>query len=172
MTATHSTYDMLRCKLALFVLMFLVALSTSGCRKKSASPAVLPAILTAWQQGDKDAAIQRFVDADWSQRPLFDPASSMSGSEKQFEALSTSEQEAKVKDFMPRLAELRDLGKAVIQAGNDAAEKKDLAKAKKYIMAAQRFGEALNHSDHLNIIQLVGKAVKKVADDALAKLGS
>ena len=71
---------------------------------------------------------------------------------------------------MPQLSDLRELGKAVIKAGNDAAEKKDMAAARKHIIAVQQYGEALNNADHMEIVNLVGKAVKKTADTALAGL--
>ena len=152
------------------VLMTAFAMLATGCTKKGDSTGVLQPILTAWQQGDQATAVQRFVEADWTRRPLFASDSPLNFTEKQFAALSPSEQEVKAKQFMARVPELRELGMAVLNAGNDAAEKKDMVKARTYIVAVQHYGEALNHADHPAIVQLVGKALKKMSDTALGKL--
>ena len=110
----------------------LIAIALSGCSKKSAPTTVLQSVLTTWQQGDQASAISRFMAADWSQRPLFTPGSSLSLSEAQFNALPAAEQEAKMKELLPQLSAIRELAKAVVQAGRDAAGKGDSAQARKY----------------------------------------
>jgi hypothetical protein len=153
-----------------------------GCGKKSneattpsaaggtATPAAEP-ILTAWQQGNQSAAVSSFVEADWSKRPLFTPGSTLSLSEGQFLALSMSEREEKSKEMLPQLSELKSLANAVVQAGHEAAARNDAALARKHFTALQQFGAAIDTEESMQIVRLVGRAVKKLGDDALAKLG-
>src|ERR1700752_4340088 len=144
---------MTRHRITSAVVISLLVLAAQGCGKKSA-PATNPTlepILTTWRQGDKSAAISRFVDTDWTARPLFAPGSAIAMSEPQFEALSKADQEAKSKEFMPVLPELRALGVAVLDAGKAAATKGDPAAARKHFTAVQRCGEALSDANHLTI---------------------
>jgi predicted small lipoprotein YifL len=161
-----------------------LAVTLAGCGKKPQAPGTTPPpatntastpvvepVLTAWQQGDQAGAISRFLDTDWSTRPLFTPGSTMSLSEEQFVALPTSDREAKSKEMLPHLSELKNLGKAVAQAGRDAAAKKDAVLARKYFTALQQFGEAIDTPDCMLILRLVGRAMKKLGDEEMGKLG-
>src|ERR1035441_2937394 len=90
----------------------------AGCGKKSPSSSTTPppaeaeaassspvaqAALTAWQQGDKAAAVSSFLAADWSARPLFAADSPLSLSESQFKALSDADRQAKSREMMTQL---------------------------------------------------------------------
>ena len=130
--------------------------------------------MTAWQQGDPSAAVSRFRNADWSARPLFTPDSALSLTEdqfrNQFSSLTPSEMEAKRQEMMAPLDTLKQVGAAATQAGLDAAAKNDLVAARKYFTALLTCGEALDTSDSLAIVKLVGQGMKKRADAELAKL--
>jgi hypothetical protein len=154
--------------------MVLLAIATAGCGKsnnqdRSAKPppnALQPAaeaILKAWEQGDSPAAIRQFIEADWSAKPFFAPGSAMNLSEDQFKQLPAVEREAKSADVQAQLAELKKLAGAVVQAGRDAAAKKDLDGARKHFAAVQQCGQALASPDSMLIVQLVGKALQKMA---------
>jgi hypothetical protein len=136
----------------------------------SATPA-LQSVLTTWQAGDKSAAVSRFVETDWSARPLFTPGSTLSLSEDQFKSLPLADIEVKSKEITPQLRALKELAEAVTQAGRDAAAKKDFARARKHFMSLKQCGEAIESSDCLLIVKLVGKAWRKKADADLAGLG-
>jgi hypothetical protein len=77
--------------------------------------------LAAWQHGDKTDAVNKFVSADWTARPLFDSNSVLSLTEKQFAQqiapLTAAQQKAKTDEMMARLNLLRQLAAAVAQAG-------------------------------------------------------
>ena len=79
----------------------------AGCGKKidSASSSATPSpashpVLTAWQQGDKAAAVTNFMATDWNAHPLFASGSILSLREDQLKALSAAE-------IAARLGELR-----------------------------------------------------------------
>jgi hypothetical protein len=127
--------------------------------------------MTAWQQGDKATAISCFVETDWSSGPLFAPNSTLSLSEDQFKALSNADRQAQSGEMMSQLNSLKKLAAAVAQAGRDAASKGDTAQARKYFNSLKQCGTALDNADRLRVVQLVGQALKKMADAELAKVG-
>jgi hypothetical protein len=49
----------------------------------SATTSVMQSVLMVWRQGDESASVKRFVETDWSARPLFAPGSTWSLSEDQ-----------------------------------------------------------------------------------------
>ena len=152
-----------------------------GCGKSSASkpeaspPATAPTpvaetILAAWEQGDSAGAIHQFLEADWSARPLFAPGSAMNLSEAQFKALPVAEREAKSAETQARLGALKKLAGAVAQAGLETAARQDTPLARKHFAAVEHLGGALDAPDSMLIVQLVGRALKKMAVAETAKL--
>ncbi|HEX5399293.1 MAG TPA: sigma-70 family RNA polymerase sigma factor [Verrucomicrobiae bacterium] len=136
----------------------------------SKSPVAEP-LLAAWQNGDKIGAIGKFVGADWTTRPLFATNSVLSLSEKEFAVLTDAERQAALNEFNGRLAALKQVAAAVAQAGRDMAANGDNAQARKYFTALNQCGTALDSAECLQIVQLVGKAFKKMSDTELSKLG-
>jgi hypothetical protein len=135
----------------------------------SAAP-VAQSAMSAWQQGDKSTAVSSFLAADWSARPLFNSDSTLSLTEAQFKSLSDAGRQAKSGEMMTQLDSLKQLAAAVAQAGRDAAAKGDTAQARKYFTSLKQCGAALSSPDCLSIVQLVGKALDKMADTELAKI--
>ena len=110
--------------------------------------------MTAWQQGDKTAAVTSFVETDWSARPLFASDSVLSLSEDQFKALSNWQ--SKKTEMTPQVESLKQLAAAVAQAGRDAAAKGDAAQARKHFAALKECGAALDNPDSLALVRVVG----------------
>ena len=156
-----------------------LALLFTGCGKQagaltaSTSPATAVAqpAMTAWEQGDKSAAVASFAETDWSKGPLFPPSSPLSLSESQFTKLSNAERQSKSAEMMPQVDSLKRLAAAVAQAGRDAAAKGETAQARKYFTALKQCGAALDSPDRLRLVQLVGQGLKKTAEAELTKLG-
>ena len=136
----------------------------------SSSPVSQPA-LTAWQQGDKAAAVSSFLAADWSARPLFAADSPLNLSESQFMALSVAEREAKSKDMLAQISSLKQMAQAVVQAGHDAVSKGDAAQARKCFTSLKQCGTVLESPDCMQLVQQVGKAFEKMSDTELTKIG-
>jgi len=136
----------------------------------SSSPISQPA-LSAWQQGDKAAAVGDFLAADWSARPLFAAGSALSLTEDQFTALGDADRQAKSSEMTAQLDSFKRLAAAVAQAGRDAASKGDAAQARKYFTSLKQCGAALDSPDCLRLVQLVGQGMKTRADTELAKIG-
>jgi hypothetical protein len=124
-------------------------------------------VFTAWQEGDKPTAVSRFVQFDWTARPLFATGSVLGLSETQFRANPQANQQ----ELMTKVPILKGIAAAVAAAGRDAAAKKDIAGAKKYFTSLQQCGEALSGPDFTLLVQQIGKFVKGTGDEELAKLG-
>jgi len=149
-----------------------------GCSKQDTPSSTSPATgvpiaqpaMTAWQQGDKTTAVTTFVGTDWSSRPLFAPDSVLSLSEGQFNAFSDAENQVKSAELISQLDSLKQLARAVVQTGNDAAAKGDTAHARKCFTSLEQCGAALDSSS-LRLVKLVGQAFQKLAKSELAKIG-
>jgi hypothetical protein len=174
-------------KLATLVAFGLIGVGLTSCGKKTdssgnppppkgqqgtttATAPAMQSLLTAWQQGDKSAAVSRFLETDWSVRPLFTPGSTLSLSEDQFKSLSKADGQAKSREISAQTEEIRQLAAAVAQAGRDAAAQKDLAQAVKCFNSLKQCGEALDRPDSSTIVKLTGSKMRKIADGELAKL--
>jgi hypothetical protein len=158
------------------IVTVLAASLLAGCGKKPASPSAPPSTLapatqsalTAWQQGDKAAAVTSFVGTDWSSRPLFASGSTLSLSEDQFKTLP--DWERRRSEMGPQIDSLKRLAAAVARAGRDAAEKGDVAQARKHFAALRECGAALDTSDSLAMLRLVGQGMKKRAEEEMSRL--
>jgi hypothetical protein len=145
--------------------------SQPSARQDSSSRSftALPA-LTAWQRGDKAAALANFLSADWNMRPLFPGHSPLSLTEDQFRGLSRAQQDTKSQEILTQISSLKQLAQAVAEAGREAASKGDLTHARKSFTSMKQFGAALTDPTCLQVVQLVGKAIEKSSDSELAKL--
>jgi hypothetical protein len=137
----------------------------------AATSSLMEPMLAAWQQDDHPLALRRFTEANWNARPLFAPGSLLGLSESQFTAFSPADRTAKLNDMLKQVGILQQLVRAVLQAGTEAAEKKDSVEARKYFTSLKQCGSALDEGDTLAIVKQVGQMAKKRADAELAKLG-
>ena len=169
-------------RLDLFLLSLMVLISVGGCDRKSspstASAAggpksgVAESVLTTWQQGDQAGAVKRFVEIDWTARPLFAPESVFNLSESQLQTLGASSRKAKLDQLMPQLDTFKKLARGVVEAGRDAAARKDTAYARKCFAAIRQSGQALEGPQSMRIVRLVGQAMTKMADTESAKIAN
>ena len=173
--------------LAIWAAFALVGIGLTSCGKKidsssnplalkgqqdtaSATTPVLQPVLALWQQGDKSAAVGRFLATDWSARPLFPSNSAWSLSEDQFRSLSEADGRAKASELTTQVGELKQMAAAVAQAGRDAAAKQDSAQAIKAFTSLKECGEALDRPNSSKNVELTGRWLKKLAEGELAKL--
>lgn len=101
---------------------------------------------------------------------MFIADSTLNLTETQFQKLSADDREAKSRDMLKLIAPLKELGRAIADAGRDAAAKGDATQARKYFFALKQCGAALESPDCLLIVQAVGKSFQKVAQVELAKI--
>lgn len=146
-------------------------LPPAKARANTVSAPVTQPILTVWQEGDQSTAVSRFLEADWSARPLFAAGMALSLSEGQFKALPDADRQLKSSQMMAQVELMKQMASAVAQAGREAAAKGDAAQARKCFTSLKQFGMALDSPDRLRLVQMVGQVSKKMADTELAKMG-
>lgn len=134
------------------------------------TPAAATPAVNAWQQGKKSDAIRLFVEADWSNRPLFPSGSAASLSEEEFRVLDHQEREKKLDALHARLRLLRELIRAVAEAGKNAAAQGNTVQARQYFSAIREFGGALNSSGYTDVLRGTGKGFVGTADSELQNL--
>jgi hypothetical protein len=168
----------------LLLTVTVLTLAVMGCRKQTAaivpaSPVAQPA-LTAWQQGDRAAAVSNFLAADWTAGPLFAPDAILSLTEAEFSGqvkpvrmpgfVLTGGIEAARVQMTKELATMKQLAAAVAQAGREAASTNDVGLARKHFTSLQRFAAALDTTNSLRILRLDAQAIRKRAETELATL--
>ena len=119
---------------------------------------------------DDSTAVVQFIATDWSARPIFASGSVLNLSEEQFQALSSADEQAKSGEMMSQIDSLKQEAAAVAQAGREAAAKGDIAQARKCFTSLKQCGVALDSTNNLDIVQLVGQGFEKRADAELAKI--
>lgn len=132
--------------------------------------AIVPELLATLEQDGEETTINRFLEVDWSARPLFTPGSLLSLSEDEFTALPIAEREAKPSEILVQLGALRKLVTAVDQAGVDAATKQDFIKARRCFDSLKSCGRAFDNPGTMLIVRFFGQAVEKKAIHRLANL--
>ncbi len=151
-------------KVADFGLAKLVGQENEPDRNK---PAVMRQVLAAWRNEGEAAAIQLFLETDWTETPIFDSGSILSLSEDQFQALPSA---TKSSELTEQFDALNKLMRAVGTAGVDAAAKKNFAQARNYLESLRRCGKALGNSDTTLLVRMVGLAMEDWAVTELEKL--
>lgn len=139
--------------------------SPSAPGTASAQPA-----LDLWMAGDTAAATEQFLQADFRQGPLFTAASPLRLSETELLSLPVSERQAKIEQVMRQTGELRKLAGHIAKSGQEAVGRKDIATARQHFEKLQQFGAALEQANPPKITQLAAQAIKKQAEQALARL--
>jgi hypothetical protein len=145
-----------------------------GCSKKAVST---PGSTVAASTTNSEV-VTKFLATDWSARPLFPSGSVLNLSEGQFRSLATATEQTNSNPVMiselemSQLADLKKSAMAVIEAGNKAEASGDVAQAREYFMSVKQCGEALDNTNCLDLVRLVGRAFEKKAGAELAKIGS
>ena len=151
-------------KTKIIIMVMAASVLLVGCGKKAASSTVVTTTADS-------VAVTKFLETDWSARPIFPPGSVLNWSEDQFNALSDAENNVKSTELISQLASLKEVARAVAQAGEDAAAKGDTAQARKCFTALEQCGAAMNTTNSGHLVQLVGQAFQKRAMSELAKIG-
>ena len=171
------------------LLAALCAVALGGCGKKGGStvkpsaatnsqqttgPGATPLterVLTAWQQGDKDGAIQRFIETDWKNGLLFAPGSPLDHRESELQQMPQAELEELWAQVAAQLKDLKQIATAVRDKGRAAAAK-DPAFAHLCFAKLDEFGAALDQPDGLKIVRFVGQSFRKMAAAEAARLAN
>ncbi|MBC8126655.1 MAG: protein kinase [Gloeobacteraceae cyanobacterium ES-bin-144] len=132
-------------------------------------PAIGP-VLEALEKKDEAAAVARFLEANWTVRPLFATDSVLGLTESRFAALSADERASRSARMKSEIDNLRQLGTAVAKSGDLAAENGDVPQAQACFSALKRFGRAMDDPGGLLVVRLLGQSIEKEANRKLTNL--
>lgn len=170
-------------RIVTFIGIVAAALVFAGCGKKegessqtAASPAsassqsIAEPLVNLWEKGDRPGAISNFIKSDWKTGAVFEKGSVANLSEADFGKLDEADRATTAERILKDVMVLKQLAIAVVEAGRQAAEKGDLAQARKNFESAKQFGEALDKESYTKLVQLVGQGLKRITTKELAKL--
>lgn len=137
----------------------------SAAETASAQPA-----LELWTAGEATRATDVFLQADFRQGPLFAGNSPLRLSEAELVAVPASERQSRIEQVLKQTSELKKLAAHIAKLGQEAAEKSDAATARRHFEQLRQFGNALEQANPPKITQLTAQAIRKQAEQALARL--
>jgi hypothetical protein len=131
-------------------------------------PMYLGQVLVTWNTGKKGEAVNQFLQLNWQDPSVFQGIPVLAMSEQQFAALP-EEQRDQISQQVQQLSQtFRDMGQAVISSTDSFIASGNAIGAKARLDAVQQFAQALAAPEHLQIIQLVGKAISQLAQEKLS----
>ena len=136
----------------------------------SVSTPVLQPILTAWQEGHTEEAVELFAKADWSARPIFPQGMAVGLNEAQFKAMSDADRQLRNNEMLAQLDVLKQLATAVNAAGDQAASKGDNLRARQCYESLKQFGAALSNPQAQQLLQMVGQVSRNMGEQGLGRL--
>lgn len=164
-----------RSVLLLPLLMFLMV--STGCnRPSSAAPesssGIAPAqqtqtafeqCLALWAAGKEKEAVEKFLAIDWAKERPFSTGSALAYSEPQFVALPNEVREKLSQPLLDDLSKIKALCRRVKEDGDKARAAGETEKAKTHFEQLAKCGSTLSSPDSLLIVQMVGKAIQRIA---------
>jgi hypothetical protein len=134
------------------------------------STPVLQPILTVFQEGHTAQAVDLFIQANWSGRPIFPSKMALGLTDAQFKAIPEGERKLRTDEMLAQLDLMKQLATAVSNAGDEAAAKGDALRARQGYESLKRFGAALDDPKAQQLLRMVGQVSKRMAEHGLARL--
>jgi len=122
----------------------------------------LDSVFKLWSEGNKDQALESFINLNWEGSEVKTQNELLNMSEKKFTSLTLDKQAEIRKRILAFTSEIRELVKSVILESQKSLKNKNDADAEKGLNAALKFGEYLSNLDTLSAIKMTGSAVKKI----------
>lgn len=135
------------------------------------STPVIQPILTVWQEGHTETAINTFLEANWNARPIFPASMALGLTDAQMKGLPDDERQLKTNEMLAQLGLIKQLITAVNDAGQQAASKGDAARARRCFTSLKQFGAVLDSPGNHQLVRWAGQVSKNMANAGLAKLG-
>ena len=131
------------------------------------APAYFGEVIAAWYAGNKDEAVKKFLEIHWTDPAVYQGIPVLTMTEEEFAKLLPGQREQLTQQAQDLSKLLRDIAKGVVSAGGAVAAVTDPAGAKARLDAVRQFGQLLSGPDHLQIVQLVGKAITQLTPEKL-----
>jgi len=127
-------------------------------------------LISTWDAGKKDEATEKFLSIDWQDASVLKQIRGFSMSEEDLKSLSDDEVRSIVGETMPLLGSMRKLFFHIASEAEGLASSGDKAKAEEYLNAIRKHGSSLSGSEHLQVVQMYGKAAVGYADKKLSEI--
>jgi hypothetical protein len=144
--------------------------STTGALHIDKSKGVPNDVLSAWETGDKDRAVELLLSIPWDEPTRFSDRPLLSMTEQEFSSLSRSERNRHVEEAIKLVSRLKGLARHAIALGDKARSSGDKQRAKVYYEAVLHLGEAISNPDKLLILQQLGRGLVSIANEQLSTL--
>ncbi len=128
--------------------------------------------IALWLKGQRDAAVEAFIQSDWLNGGFIAQDPTLGLTETQYDA-KRSDDPAIENELLDKVKALKQLVVEVLRRSENAKNAGDAETARHDILAVKGCGIYLtSREDGLAILKLVGKTVLKIANDRLAKLSA
>lgn len=127
-------------------------------------------VAAQWDSGEKDAAIAKFLLIDWQDGAVLEQIRGLSMSESDLISLSENDRNSIVEETMDLLSSMRKLFFHIASEAERLAGSGDRTKAREYLGAIRDYGSSLAGPDHLQVVQLHGKAATSYAEKKMSEL--
>ena len=144
--------------------------STAGELHNGKSKGVLSDVLSSWETGDKDRAVELLLSIPWDEPTRFSDTLLLSMTEQEFSSLSRDERKRHGEEAIKLAETFKRLARHAITLGDKARSSGDKQGAKVYYRAVLHLGEAISNPDRLMILQLLGRALVSMANEQLTTL--
>jgi len=127
-------------------------------------------LVSLWNSGKKDEATEKFLSIDWQDAAIIKQIRGLSMPEEALISLSDNERQSIVQETMNLLGSMRKLFFHVASEAESLACSGDTAKAKEYLNAIRKYGMSLSGPEHLQVVQMHGKAAVGYAEKKLSEI--
>ncbi|MCP4611067.1 MAG: hypothetical protein GY845_20350 [Planctomycetes bacterium] len=127
-------------------------------------------VAAQWDNGEKDAAVAKFLSIDWQDGAVLEQIRGLCMSEGDLISLSENDRNSIVKETMDLLSSMRKLFFHIASEAEHLAGSGEITKAQEYLSAIRNYGSSLAGPDHLQVVQLHGKAATGYAEKKLSEL--
>ncbi|KPK37275.1 MAG: hypothetical protein AMJ65_14940 [Phycisphaerae bacterium SG8_4] len=127
-------------------------------------------LVSLWDAGKKDEAKEKFLSVDWQDASILKQIRGLSMSEEALISVSNEDRDGIVEETLSLLSSMRKLFSDLASQAERLAATGDTAKAKEYLDAIRRYGISLSGPDHLQVVQMHGKAAVGYAQKKLSEL--
>ncbi len=130
----------------------------------------LDSILQSWRGGDKDEAVRGLLAAN-TESLFGNPSSDIfSVSENDFLAMDNHEKHLLQEKAIVAVKELKDFARYCVARSQQMLNQGDTESARQLLWSVNRMGNALENSDSMTVVQLVGKAIVLMSQEKLDQL--
>jgi hypothetical protein len=125
-------------------------------------------VFASWESGDKDQAVELLLSIQWSDLDLASDTPALRLSEQEFASLSRDERTRVGEEAIKFASMSKQLARHALSLGDQARVSGQMQQGKAYYEAVLRLGECLSNPERLKVLQMMGAALKAMAEKQLS----